>query len=478
MEQEEALALIHSEGRRLGLMSVEEAGERVLLHLYQATGGAPLAIKWAMGQIKQKGQSLDTVLAALYEAKGDVFKDIFARSWSLLSEEARCVLIVLPIFTASVSQAAVEAASDVRHYALDGALGQLVEMWLVEATDDLGADKRRYSIHPLTRSFASANLVQQPEFNRDAHLRAIHYFTDLAEKCGGGGWNWHGFDPLEPEKDNIMALLDWCCEQGMWRDALDIKDTLWNFLHVRGYWHDSLRCGLRAIEASRKLANQELLAWHLVFGAGWTYLSQGYFDVAEGMAREALQISEKHGYQRSTALALGNLGIIARERGHLEESKEMYRKSRSIWQNLGERKWAAVALMGLGATAIQGREYDEAQQLLELALKENRELDNEEGIGTALSWLASTAEHMGHFQAAGDRYQEALQVELNLKRPQGIAYSKEGLARASARDGNVEAALLLGQEAQEIYQRLGKKESLARIDAFLSTVGTTASGRS
>jgi hypothetical protein len=70
MEQGEALALMRAEGQRLGLESVQRAGDEILLRLYQATGGAPLAIKWAVGQIKQKGQSLDSVLAASMEPGG------------------------------------------------------------------------------------------------------------------------------------------------------------------------------------------------------------------------------------------------------------------------------------------------------------------------------------------------------------------------------------------------------------------------
>ncbi|MFB0536262.1 MAG: NB-ARC domain-containing protein, partial [Anaerolineae bacterium] len=62
MEQGEALALMRADGERLGLESVQRAGDEILLRLYEATGGAPLAIKWAVGQIKQKGQSLDSVL--------------------------------------------------------------------------------------------------------------------------------------------------------------------------------------------------------------------------------------------------------------------------------------------------------------------------------------------------------------------------------------------------------------------------------
>jgi hypothetical protein len=108
LEEGEALLLIRSEGRRLGLAAVEETEDRVLLQLYAATGGAPLALKWAVGQIKQQGQSLDVVLAALYEARGEsVFEYMFARAWSLLTEEARRVLLVMPIFASSASRAAI-----------------------------------------------------------------------------------------------------------------------------------------------------------------------------------------------------------------------------------------------------------------------------------------------------------------------------------------------------------------------------------
>jgi tetratricopeptide (TPR) repeat protein len=470
LEQEEALDLIRSEGRRLGLVSLEKGKEQVLLHLCEATGGAPLAIKWAVGQIKQKGQSLDAVLVALREARGDMFEDIFARSWSLISQDARRILMAMTIFATSASWPAIEAASDVHQYALDEALGQLVEMWLVEATAELKSEKRRYGIHPLTRSFASAAFAQQPEFDRDAHLRLIHYYTGLAEKCGGIGWDWHSFDLLEPEKDNIMALLSWCNEQGMWEAILDIKDTMWNFLHIRGYWHDSLHCGLLAVKASRKLANQESLAWHLVFGAGWTYLHQGYFDKAEEMAREALQISERCGYHKSKALALGNLGMIARVRGDLEESKELYSRSRKIWLCLGEQKWATIALVGLGVTAFRSKEYDQAQSLFELALEENRKLRNDEGIATALTWLGNTAREREDFRLARDLYQESLEVQMCLNRPLGIAYSMSQLARLSAREGDVDMALKLGREAREVFQRLGLGRDLEEIDALLEAI--------
>ena len=103
LAEPEALALMRTAGKRLGLTALEHGDDETLLHLYEATGGAPLAIKWAVGQIKQRGQSLDTVLAALHEARGDIFDNVFARSWSLLTENARQVLMVMPFFATSAS---------------------------------------------------------------------------------------------------------------------------------------------------------------------------------------------------------------------------------------------------------------------------------------------------------------------------------------------------------------------------------------
>jgi len=77
-----------AEGKRLGLGSWSKPKTKCFAS-YQATGGAPLAIKWAVGQIKQKGQSLDSVLTALHEARGNIFEQVFARFLGLLSADAR-----------------------------------------------------------------------------------------------------------------------------------------------------------------------------------------------------------------------------------------------------------------------------------------------------------------------------------------------------------------------------------------------------
>jgi len=226
LEKSEALALIRNEGRRLALLPLERAEDRLLLYVYEATGGAPLAIKWAVGQVKQKGQSLDTVLAALHEARGDIFDNIFARSWNLLSMSARQVLIVMPIFATSASRPGIEAASDVHHFALDEALGQLVEMSLVDATDELDLTVRRYSIHPLTRSFAGARLLEGPIFEHEARLRLAGYYVERCKEMGQWGYT-AGFPWFEGELPNIISVIEWANCAQEWKTVIRLR-TLGN----------------------------------------------------------------------------------------------------------------------------------------------------------------------------------------------------------------------------------------------------------
>ncbi len=156
---EETLLLIENEGERLGLeLKALTANQTNFRRFYEATGGAPLAIKWSIGQIRQRGQTIDGVLNGLYGAHGDIFVFIFDRAWSLLSHPARKILLIMPIFASSASKASLAAASELQGWDLDEGLGQLIELWLLEASEKLDESKRRYSLHPLTRFFAQHRL--------------------------------------------------------------------------------------------------------------------------------------------------------------------------------------------------------------------------------------------------------------------------------------------------------------------------------
>ncbi len=472
LEQTEALTLIRSEGRRLGLVSLEKGEERVLLRLHKATGGAPLAIKWAVGQIKQKGQSLDTVLAALHEAKGDIFEEVFARSWSLLSEEARCVLMVMPIFAASASRAAIEAASDVHHYALDEGLGQLVEMWLVEATDALDAAKRRYNIHPLTRSFARARLSESETFEREARLRwAIHYI----ERCSDmGRWGYTpGFPWLEAELPNLLAVMEWANRAQGWDTVTSIFVHLYYFLGTRGYWQERIKYGQMALKAAEQAGDRSSAAVcrHTL---GWILLRQGKHVNAEELLQSCIRSWIDLGQKKDAAQAMITLAKIAVVQGDLDQAREVIDEATRVVGDAGYEAVAHGLLTTQGHIELRSGNFEAARTLLLRALEATQRRGSRVSVGSRQIDLGNVALAQNQLDEAAPYFESGLESSRQFLRQDNIAKAEFGLARVHALRGNTSRAAELALSAREQFVRMDMEYEVTKVDALLRQIGNKA----
>lgn len=460
LEQDEALALIRNEGQRLGLKSVEEADDPVLLRLYQATGGAPLAIKWSVGQIKQKGQSLDTVLAALHEAKGDIFEEVFARSWSLLSEDAQKVLMVMPIFASSASRDAIEAASDVHHFALDEALGQLVQMWLVEVTDTLEEKLRRYTLHALTESFANAKLKRSDGYQNIFRERLINYYLAFSKRYGER--NWRGYNALEIERENIMLIIDWCHEMKRWKQIMEFRNLIIDFLWIRGHWNDRLRLAFQALKAAEELNDRRTLAFCLVYDLGWTFIRRGEFASAQELIDKGKMIFEELHDSYGISLSLRNLGNIAHRQNKTEEALVLYKKSLEI-AKAAKLDYSAHARMSIGNILCSKiRDFDAARKEYEIARDIFEKLGDEMWLTQAIVGLATVESKSGSKKESKLLYYHCLDTIRKIGRRDSIAHILWRLALQEEDSGNINIALKLANEANEHYERLALKREFEK----------------
>jgi NB-ARC domain-containing protein len=237
LSQEESFTLIRQEGIRLNLKSVKDADAATCLKLHNTTGGAPLAIKWAIGQIKQKGETLDGVLGMLYNAKGDIYELIFSKSWNYLAAHSQQVIITLAILPSSASKQCVSTGANIHDSYLDEALGQLIELSLVEVTDNLDLNNRRYSIHQLTRFFANSKLIEFSDLENLILNRILIYYQNYTKEILKAGWI--GYSRLAEERDNLLKIIKWgyIAAWNQTKDlALEIKWLLWE----NGYWYEIL----------------------------------------------------------------------------------------------------------------------------------------------------------------------------------------------------------------------------------------------
>jgi len=463
LEREEAFALMRSEGRRLGLASVKKGEERVLVHLYNATGGAPLAIKWAVSQIKQKGQSLDTVLNYLYEAQGDVFENIFARSWVLLSEDAKRVLMVMPIFVTSASKPAIEAASDVHKWDLDDALGQLVQMWLVEASDDLEQAKIRYDVHPLTRAFAARKLMEGG-LSLDVRTRLLHHFVQYVRHCDGLVRRSAIYDELEQEKYNILALVQWSCQEGKKESS---RRCLWNligecaravalndFLWTRGYWIEMINVNELAVEVGKVLLDWETLSL-AAFHVGYVWYWRNEVDMAQFWAQESIAAAKQSSNPLSLPSAKRLQGLVFASKGYYQEAEQLLLEAlQATSQPIGID--GAAAIKGeLGQLMYERADYEAARLWTSESLQISRDHGDIEGQIISLTDLARAAHALGDLHEAEALYMQALELTQDIRCLREIARCQLGLSRIAEQQGRLADARRKATLANELFQRLG-----------------------
>jgi LuxR family glucitol operon transcriptional activator len=467
LSEGEALDLIRGEGRRLGLKSLEEAEDRMLLHLHKATGGAPLALKWSVGQIKQRGQSLNSVLAALHEARGRMFEDIFDRSWALLSPDSRQVLMIMPLFAASASKAALQAASDVHNFALDEALGQLVEMSLVDATDELQLDSRRYTTHPLMRAFAAGKAQQESAYVETSHRRLAEYFLSFVQPYGGD--RWHPlFARLELDLPNVLAVVRWCWEQAQIKLGADILGNIRYFMASRGYWSDLFELSQQAVQRADEKGDEVRSAEFRDWPSARLYQEKGDLKAAEEETLQALQVFERFDRKEHIARAKRNLARIVSGHGDWARAEGLFREALQIYESSdNEREYYRVRA-DLAHLAMQQGNLDAAYDWSIDALEIVRQLDDPERIAHLLAILSGVARRRSDLEEAEAYAHECLDLVRLIRRENAVADNLFWLAVTEVQMGKNTSARSHLTEAKEIYRRLDVSTMIGKVDNLLA----------
>lgn len=171
MGLEETRELLRIETEAKNVEVLRHADDRTVKALHEATGGIPLAIKWVVGWVAI-GTPIERVLKRLKEADSPLLEFCFRETYNnVLTENARALLSIMPIFPEPPSRPQLSAASRLVGDALDDAIAQLVTLSLLNERsreDDDGTVKTVYGILPLTLSFAQAELSKQRGLEKEA----------------------------------------------------------------------------------------------------------------------------------------------------------------------------------------------------------------------------------------------------------------------------------------------------------------------
>ena len=471
MQADEASILVQNEGKRVGidLTALISNGEK-FQQFYEATGGAPLALRWSIGQIKQRGQSIDSVLNSLHDAEGNIFEAIFERAWLLLSRTSKAVLTILPVFASSASKDAIAMVCDLSGEEIREGLGQLVEMWLVEVSQDIDEINRRYRLHPLTRSFAGRHLSAKPDLEHRTKLKLAEFFANFSSDRGGNRWSWQQYDEIEAEILNIFPLIEWCFNNGVPQAGIKLTKSITFFMSVRGYVSEALYFGRKAAHAARNNGRPEDLAWLLIKGVGWREINGGDPIAGEAFCREGLRIYEELEDPEGIQNAWFNLGRALLLKEDFDGAMACYEKSRQYLHLKHDRQSEALFQRELALLAILESRYKDAQNILELLTPQLREND-ELLFVNAIEHLVHVYYKQKNYESAYRSGIEGLNFARKQKRREITAKLCRTLAITEFERGNYPSAYRYAKEALQYYEKSGMySNTIEKLKALISEI--------
>jgi hypothetical protein len=475
LPQDDGLQLIQHEAADKDLALDHEQ----TLAIYQRTGGVPAAMIYAVGQMAA-GYSLETMLIHLAEAKGDVARFCFEGSVApLRGQPAHSLLMAMAMFPTNPLRDAVVHVAGLAADPIgaDEGLTQLKRLSLIRQQET------QYGMLPLTREYASAELVVHPDFEREARKRWVAWHLSFAREYGGRDWHeWHiQYDRLEEEWGNLLAVFDWCAAQDRYEDikAFWKEPCVSGFASIYGYWNDRLIWLDWLIQASERRGDWPT-AVEAISDMGWTLTLMGTIECLKTADELFERAWDVHTYaDLSTQCELANNRAVLRLRQmDYAGAQEWLDVSESLWeQTLDQerdsiRRWIAI-IYYRAEVCFRTGDFNQAQVFYRKMLEHSQAIGWERAIVYAQNWLADIAIMQGELDEAARLLQAGLLISERNMDKRRTAFYKRSFARLEQARGNVTEVRRWATEALDGFDRLGMQPEAEEMQRLLESLGAT-----
>jgi predicted ATPase/class 3 adenylate cyclase/Tfp pilus assembly protein PilF len=455
-----------------------EENAETIVAICRRLDGLPLAIELAASRVRLLPPKailarLDSRLTLLTGGGRDrperqqTLRGAIAWSHDLLDRSEQTLFRRLAVFAGGWSFEAAEAVvsigTDPPLSVFDG-LDALHNASLVRLQESINRDEAadpRFAMLQTINEFATEQLVASGEL---AQVKENHaaWFVDLAiaaepQLPGPSAVSW--LDRLETDHDNLRAALDWLGGQGDGERAVTLAAALWRFWWLRGHISEGrtrLESALTADGSTVAAARATALD-----GAGVLAETQGDYDRAEALHREALALSRERDDTTGIARALGNLGIVAFDRSDDDQATALLEESLALAREIGDQLLVATALNDLGAVAYERGDFDRAEPLYQESLNLRRKAGSGSEIARALNNLGGVSFARGDFDRACQLFAESLSLYRDAGDRWGAAGALLGLAVANHRQGDAPHAVALLEESLSLFGEVGDRRSAA-----------------
>jgi predicted ATPase len=326
-------------------------------------------------------------------------------------------------------------------------IDSLVDKSLVTRSEQPDGEPRLRLLE-LLREFGLEQLRAAGELEA-GRRRHAEYYLALAERAApalSGPDQVAWLNRLEPERANLLRVLEWSDERDEVETGLRLGAALWPFWLVRGQAREARARLLDLTARGRETLATGARARALV-GTAILCRHAGDYATTKSLLQESLEVSRALQDRGGIAHGLHHLAWLAYLEGDLAQSWSLGEQSLEVFKALGDRVTAADALHGLGFVAHLRSDYPTARARYEESLALHREVGNRRGEARALHNLGlADALIKGDLAAARRQYHESLQVFRELGDRQSIAMALGNLGDVATLQRDYAAAEALHHE--------------------------------
>lgn len=470
MLEEDSLALIRQQAEEKAMtLSCKDARS-----LYQASGGIPLVIFYAIGRLADSiDVDIDPLLQDLKSAQGDLAQFLFQKAVDdLKGDTAYHALMGIAIFRRSpfINSLIKVAGFDTEPKSVvKAALGRLQQLSLVRRQEG------RCRVLPPTREYALAELNNNPDFEKEARKRWLNWYIEFAQEFGGDDWGeWHEqYDKIDAEWENFLEVLDWSASHNRYIDVKNLWHCLNKCASLYGHWDDRLNWLDWLIEVSQRHANWQDFVESTTAKAWTLMLKESPRNLAEAdrLQKEAWKLHENARPAVQYVLA-ENIAVLRIRQGRYSEANQWFEKYRQLTMKAElddlQQHRSEIRYLYYGAEILyREKQYDLAKTQYEQALKQSQDINWLRFVVNTQSWLASVAIKQEDFDEAESLLEICLPVAERNKDRRRVACCQYSRARLEMKRNNFDQAKIWAQQALDSFERLGIERDARDIRNFL-----------
>lgn len=375
-----------------------------------------------------------------------------------LQPTVRRTFYALSVLPAKPNSFSVEAALMIANCSFR-ALNKLTDYGLMETSGP-----GRYMLHQAIADYANMNRTDDKPLGR-----LVTFFSDFVQQHTlAQRSRQKDYELLDEELNNIVAALDVAYKRGIEREFIDTVKALYYYLEVRGLYDLAERLFKRALEATQKGADQDLLTIWLNLGK--ITKQGGNYTQAERYLEEGLTLAEKLGDNKKMGQLLFALGTVAGKRGAYVQEEAYYQKGLKLARHVQDKYTITALLQNIGVVAMDRGAYNEAEMYYREALTLSRALRNPDCLSRALLNLGIVMMNRGAYQEAESYMREGLEQARALGHRQRISFLLGNLGTIAGKRGAYDKAEAYLQEGLLLARQMRNRERISSLLHSLSVV--------